>query len=142
MKKFNEIIGCLLFLAIGVGISLYTLSPPKTGYKTISAANMTPSLIGFQQFPFTICDSVKEKEKSKEVVIHDTIYRDSIQYKLKPTPYIVVVAPKPKRMDSTKSDTSVLPKEARPDTTLRHVKIPVLVSINDSIVYSDSVKVK
>lgn len=138
MKKFSNIIGCLLFLVIGVGISLITLSPPKTGYKTLSAANTTPSLIGFQQFPFTIGNDVKEKE---QVVIHDTIYRDSIKYELKRTPYVVVVAPKPKPADTVTTDTSVLPKEASPDTTLREVKIPVLVSVNDSIVYADSVKV-
>lgn len=140
MKRFNEVVGCLLFLAIGVGISLYTLYPPKTGYKTMSAATVPKTYFdNTQPFPFTFGNDVKE---SKEVVIHDTIYRDSIQYKLKPTPYIVVVASKHKRVDSTKTDTSVLPKEATPDTVLRHVKIPVLVSVNDSIVYSDSVNVK
>lgn len=138
MKKFIEIIGCLLFLIIGVGISLSTLSPPRTGYKTLNAANTTVfSQVGIEPFPFTVCNDVKEHEEIKR----DTIYRDSVVYKLQPTPYVVVVAPKAKPADSATTDTSVLPKEAIPDTTLRHVKIPVLVAVNDSVVYADSVKI-
>ena len=123
---------------IGAGISLSTLSPPRTGYKTLNAANTTVfSQVGIEPFPFTVGNDVKEREEIK----HDTVYRDSVVYKLQPTPYVVVVASKSKPVDTTTTDTSVLPKEATPDTTLHHVKIPVLVSVNDSVVYADSVKI-
>lgn len=122
MKRITSIVGGLLFLVLGLFISIDGLSPPNTGYKTVRAAEL-PSI---KITPMSFTDLGKEPEPTKV----DTIYEQILVEHEKPV--IIVTAPKPDTVvvyDTILVDSSSIMKEP----------IQIKLIMNDSILFLDSI---
>lgn len=137
MKKVTTVLGSLIFLAIGVCLSTTSLTSPNMKYKNLHAATVT-SFVSEPLPAFRPGVNLNETDSHLNVV-HDTVYVDSIVCVEKLVPHVIVKTPKSKPVDTT---TSVMSHEVPADIEPAEVKIPLILTVNDSVVFTDSVHIR